>query len=55
MPGQFVQSYWVRLEVAGSGDGVHESDVALTLSLWVGVSAGLFWVRSSKNLRCLQK
>ena len=27
--GQFVQSYSVRLEVAGSGDGVHESDMAL--------------------------
>ena len=26
MPGQFVQPYWVHLEVAGSGDGVHESD-----------------------------
>ena len=33
MPRQFVQFYGVRLEVAG--DGVHESDVALTLlSLW---------------------
>ena len=31
MPGQFVQSYGVHLEVAGSGDSVHESDVALTL------------------------
>ena len=32
MPGQFVQSYWTvqsSLEVAGSGNGVHESDVAL--------------------------
>ena len=27
MPGQFLQSYWVSLEVAGSGDGVHESDL----------------------------
>ena len=41
MPEQFVQTYWVRLKVTGSGDSVHESDVALTLlSLWVAVFAG---------------
>ena len=31
MPGPFVQSYGVRFHGAGSGDGVHESDVELTL------------------------
>ena len=41
MPGQFVQSYGVRLHIAGSGDGVHESVVELMLlSLWVSVFAG---------------
>ena len=27
MPGLFSQSYWVRLSVVGSGEGVLESDV----------------------------
>ena len=41
MPGQFVQSYWVCLNVAGSGDGVREIDVELKLlSLWEAVFAG---------------
>ena len=30
MPGQFIQSYWVRLEMAGSGDDVQEGDVEPT-------------------------
>ena len=52
MPGQFVQSYRVELQVAGSGDGVHESDVELT-SLGPLYSL-VIWVPVLKNSHCTQ-
>ena len=45
MPGQFVQSHGVRLRIAGSGDGVQESDVG-----WVFSDVASSLVRSGCGL-----